>query len=170
MSNLRTFAPEPRAAARRPAYGRKPRVAVVFGGRSTEHGMSMVTAGQRTAGHRPDKYDVLPIGITREGRWVLTADEPERMAITERRTPTVEQVADRARARVMLPVDPANREVVYTEPGASPRRSARWTSSSRLLHGPYGEDGTLQGLLELSGVPYVGAGVPRPPSARTRST
>ncbi|SEG92534.1 D-alanine--D-alanine ligase [Actinacidiphila yanglinensis] len=157
MSNL----PSPQSPdqhSERPQYGRKPRVAVVFGGRSSEHGVSVVTAASVLRAIDRDKYDVLPIGITSEGRWALTADEPERMAITDRRMPSVEQVTDHDGA-VLLPVDPASREVVYTEAGAVPKALGEVDVVLPLLHGPYGEDGTLQGLLELSGVPYVGAGV-----------
>ncbi|MFG2634823.1 D-alanine--D-alanine ligase family protein [Streptomyces sp. NPDC048362] len=138
---------------------RKPRVAVVFGGRSSEHGISTVTAGAVLGAIDRTRYDVLPIGITREGRWVLTADEPERMAITDRRTPEVAELAESVEGGVVLPVDPGNREVVYSEPGSVPKALGEVDVVFPVLHGPYGEDGTLQGLLELSGVPYVGAGV-----------
>lgn len=149
---------------------RKPRVAVVFGGRSSEHGISMVTAGAVLRAIDRTKYDVLPIGITQSGRWVLTADEPERMAITERRTPNVEELAESSEGGVVLPVDPANREVVYTEPGSVPKALGEIDVVFPVLHGPYGEDGTLQGLLELSGCrTWVRECSPRP-SARTRST
>lgn len=147
----------PEQSPRRPP--RKPRVAVVFGGRSSEHGISVVTAGAVLAAIDRTRYDVLPIGITRDGRWALTADEPERMAITERRTPDVEELAESTEGGVLLPVDPANREVVYSEPGSVPKALGEVDVVFPVLHGPYGEDGTLQGLLELSGVPYVGAGV-----------
>ncbi|MFD8910829.1 D-alanine--D-alanine ligase family protein [Streptomyces sp. NPDC059575] len=142
-----------------PQQSRKPRVAVVFGGRSSEHGISTVTAGAVLGAVDRTKYDVLPIGITRDGRWVLTADEPERMAIADRRTPEVADVAESGEGGVVLPVDPANREVVYSEPGAVPKALGEVDVVFPVLHGPYGEDGTLQGLLELSGVPYVGCGV-----------
>ncbi|NUJ99745.1 D-alanine--D-alanine ligase [Streptomyces lunaelactis] len=138
---------------------RKPRVAVVFGGRSSEHGISVVTAGAVLRSIDRTKYDVLPIGITTDGRWALTADEPDRMAITDRRTPSVEQLADSADGGVVLSVDPANREVVYSEPGSVPKVLGEVDVVFPMLHGPYGEDGTLQGLLELSGIPYVGSGV-----------
>ncbi|MFJ6907585.1 D-alanine--D-alanine ligase family protein [Streptomyces griseoluteus] len=141
------------------AQPRKPRVAVVFGGRSSEHGISTVTAGAVLGAIDRTKYDVLPIGITRDGRWVLTADEPQRMAITDRRTPEVLDVAESTEGGVVLPVDPANREVVYSEPGAVPKALGEVDVVFPVLHGPFGEDGTLQGLLELSGVPYVGSGV-----------
>jgi D-alanine-D-alanine ligase len=149
MSNLQSFEPQPE---------RKPRVAVVFGGRSSEHGVSVVTAASVLRAIDREKYDVLPIGITTEGRWALTADAPERMAIADRRMPSVEQVTDHE-GSVLLPVDPGTREVVYTETGAVPKALGEVDVVFPLLHGPYGEDGTLQGLLELSGVPYVGAGV-----------
>ncbi len=138
---------------------RKPRVAIVFGGRSSEHGISVVTAGAVLRAIDRTKYDVLPIGITQDGRWALTADEPERMTITERRTPEVEELAESSEGGVILPVDPANREVVYSEPGSVPKALGEVDVVFPMLHGPYGEDGTLQGLLELSGVPYVGSGV-----------
>ncbi|MFE0100859.1 D-alanine--D-alanine ligase family protein [Streptomyces sp. NPDC059009] len=138
---------------------RKPRVAVVFGGRSSEHGISVVTAGAVLRAIDRTKYDVLPIGITRDGRWALTADEPDRMAITDRRVPDVDQLADSVEGGVVLPLDPSSREVVYSEPGSVPKALGEVDVVFPMLHGPYGEDGTLQGLLELSGVPYVGAGV-----------
>lgn len=138
---------------------RKPRVAVVFGGRSSEHGISVVTAGAVLNAIDRDKYDVLPIGITTDGRWALTADDPSRMAIADRALPGVAELAESTEGSVLLPVDPANREVVYSEPGSVPKALGDVDVVFPMLHGPYGEDGTLQGLLELSGVPYVGSGV-----------
>src|SRR4051812_47099300 len=138
---------------------RKPRVAVVFGGRSSEHAISVVTAGAVLSAIDRDKYDVLPIGITSDGRWALTADDPSRMAIADRTLPSVAQLAESEDGSVVLPVGPASREVVYSEPGSVPKALGDVDVVFPLLHGPYGEDGTLQGLLELSGVPYVGSGV-----------
>ncbi|WP_256104907.1 D-alanine--D-alanine ligase family protein [Streptomyces sp. ODS05-4] len=139
--------------------GRKPRVAVVFGGRSSEHAISVVTAGAVLRAIDRSKYDVLPIGITTDGRWALTADEPERMAITDGVLPSVTGLAESEKGSVVLSVDPASRQVVHSEPGAVPQALGDVDVVFPVLHGPYGEDGTLQGLLELSGVPYVGAGV-----------
>lgn len=138
---------------------RKPRVAVVFGGRSSEHAISVVTAGAVLRAIDRTKYEVLPIGITADGRWALTADEPDRMAIADRRLPSVADLAESAEGGVVLSVDPANREVVYSEPGSVPKALGDVDVVFPVLHGPYGEDGTLQGLLELAGVPYVGSGV-----------
>ncbi|MFE4594222.1 D-alanine--D-alanine ligase family protein [Streptomyces laurentii] len=138
---------------------RKPRVAVVFGGRSSEHAISVLTAGAVLRAIDRDVYDVLPIGITQEGRWALTADAPERMAIDGRTLPDVDALAESETGGVVLPVDPASREVVLHEPGSLPQVLGEVDVVFPVLHGPYGEDGTLQGLLELSGIPYVGAGV-----------
>lgn len=149
---------------------RKPRVAVVFGGRSSEHGISVVTAGAVLRAIDRTKYDVLPIGITLDGRWALTADEPDRMAIVDRRQPSVEQLAESSEGAVILPVDPANREVVYSEPGSVPKALGEVDVVFPMLHGPYGEDGTLQGLLELSESRTSERACSPRPSARTRST
>ncbi|MEV2252627.1 D-alanine--D-alanine ligase family protein [Streptomyces sp. NPDC050147] len=151
--------PEPRPEQSSELPLRKPRVAVVFGGRSSEHGISVVTAGAVLRAIDRTKYDVLPIGITTDGRWALTADDPERMAITDRQVPNVAELAESADGSVVMPLDPNNREVVYSEPGSVPKALGEVDVVFPMLHGPYGEDGTLQGLLELSGVPYVGAGV-----------
>ncbi|MEV6314558.1 D-alanine--D-alanine ligase family protein [Streptomyces sp. NPDC051776] len=138
----------------------KPRVAVVFGGRSSEHAISVVTAGAVLSAIDREKYDVLPIGITPDGRWALTADAPERMAIADRKLPSVEELAESSsEGAVLLPLDPASREVVYSEPGSVPKALGEVDVVFPVLHGPYGEDGTIQGMLELSGVPYVGSGV-----------
>ncbi len=142
-----------------PDRSRKPRIAVVFGGRSSEHAISVVTAGAVMGAIDRTKYDVLPIGITTDGRWALTADDPERMAIAGRTLPNVDQLDRSPDGTVVLPVDPASREVVYTEPGTVPKALGEVDVVFPVLHGPYGEDGTLQGMLELSGIPYVGAGV-----------
>ncbi|MFD9503899.1 D-alanine--D-alanine ligase family protein [Streptomyces sp. NPDC060035] len=157
--NLPQSPESPVSSERSSEQRRKPRVAVVFGGRSSEHGISVVTAGAVMSAIDRTKYDVLPIGITTDGRWALTADEPARMAITDRQVPNVDQLATSGQGAVVLPVDPGNREVVYSEPGAVPEVLGEVDVVFPVLHGPYGEDGTLQGLLELSGVPYVGAGV-----------
>jgi D-alanine-D-alanine ligase len=134
---------------------RKPRVAVVFGGRSTEHAVSCVSAGSVLRAIARDDYDVVPVGISRDGRWVLAADEPDRLAITGDKLPEV----DDAGASVVLAGDPSHRGLTVYEPGAVPQELGEVDVVLPLLHGPYGEDGTLQGLLELAGVPYVGSGV-----------
>ena len=130
-------------------------VAVVFGGRSTEHAISCVSAGSVLRALDRDQFDVIPVGITTEGRWVLAPDEPARLAITAGRLPAV---ADEG-VVVVLAGDPTNRDLVVQAPGEVPSTLAAVDVVFPLLHGPYGEDGTIQGLLELAGVPYVGSGV-----------
>ncbi|GAA2149287.1 D-alanine--D-alanine ligase family protein [Kitasatospora kazusensis] len=137
----------------------KPRVAIVFGGRSSEHGISVSTAASVLRSIDRSKYEVLPIGITHEGRWALVSDDPARMSITDGKLPDVAGIAESAEGQVSLPGSPGSREVVWSEPGAAPKVLGEVDVVLPLLHGPWGEDGTIQGLLELSGVPYVGSGV-----------
>ena len=131
------------------------RVAVVFGGRSTEHAVSCVSAGSVLAAIDRERYDVVPVGISREGRWVLAADDPQRLTITGSELPEVAGDG----AAVVLSGDPTHRGLTVYEPGQMPQELGEVDVVLPLLHGPYGEDGTLQGLLELAGVPYVGSGV-----------
>ncbi|GAA2268374.1 MULTISPECIES: D-alanine--D-alanine ligase family protein [Kitasatospora] len=141
------------------ASGAKPRVAIVFGGRSSEHAISVSTAGSVLKAIDRTKYEVLPIGITHEGRWALVSDEPARMAITDGKLPAVSQIAESGDGQVTLPVSPDSREVVLATSTEAPKALGEVDVVLPLLHGPWGEDGTLQGMLELSGVPYVGSGV-----------
>jgi D-alanine-D-alanine ligase len=136
-------------------HPRKLRVAVVFGGRSSEHAISCVTAGSVLAAIDRDRYDVVPIGITTEGRWVLADDAPEKLAITGDRLPSVDETG----TSVVLPGDPTLADLTVHEPAKVPQAFGSVDVVLPLLHGPYGEDGTVQGLLELAGVPYVGSGV-----------
>ena len=138
------------------AAGRRPRVAVVFGGRSNEHAISCVTAGSVLAALDPERYDVVPVGITHDGRWVLESDDPGRMSITsEDKLPEV----DGSRAEVTLVTGSTASGLVVSEPGDVPRTLGDVDVVFPLLHGPWGEDGTIQGLLEMASVRYVGAGV-----------
>ena len=134
---------------------RKPRVAVVFGGRSSEHGISCVTAGSVLAAIDRDAYDVVPVGIARDGRWVLEADEPGRLAIRGSDLPTV----DGDRSPIALMGGATGTDLVVTAAATVPAVIGEVDVVFPLLHGPWGEDGTLQGLLEMAGVRYVGSGV-----------
>ncbi|HEY6796304.1 MAG TPA: D-alanine--D-alanine ligase family protein [Kineosporiaceae bacterium] len=136
--------------------GRRPRVAVVFGGRSGEHGISCVTASSVLAAIDRGVYDVVPIGITRSGRWVLAADDPGRWELVGDKLP---EVTDAEGPAVIVPMETGNRHLTVLEPGQVPRELGRVDVVLPLLHGPFGEDGTLQGLLELADVRYVGSGV-----------
>lgn len=144
-----------RAEATPTRAGRKPRIAVVFGGRSSEHAISCVTAGSVLRAIDRDAYDVVPVGITTEGRWVLEADEPDRLEIEGRRLPEVDAKAQ----GIVLVGGGDQREIVSYEPGQVPATLGEVDVVFPLLHGPYGEDGTIQGMLEMAGVRYVGAGV-----------
>lgn len=132
----------------------KVRVAVVFGGRSAEHAISCVSAGSVLAALDPDRYEVVPVGITRDGGWVLTDGDPRRLAITDGALP---EVADGT--AVSLVGDPAGRGLAVLGAGQAIGRLTEVDVVFPVLHGAYGEDGTIQGLLEMSGIPYVGSGV-----------
>ncbi len=134
---------------------RKPRVAVVFGGRSSEHGISCVTAGSVLAAIDPDKYDVVPVGITTDGRWVLQSGDRERLAIRGNALPSVDADAQ----QVALVGTGESHELVSSSPAAPPQVIGEVDVVFPLLHGPWGEDGTIQGMLDLAGVRYVGSGV-----------
>jgi D-alanine-D-alanine ligase len=132
----------------------KIRVAVVFGGRSSEHAISCVTAGSVLAALDQDRYEIVPIGIARDGRWVLASGD-QRLAIEGGRLPEVDPTG----AALALPFDPAGSGLMVIEPDNVPQALGTVDVVLPLLHGPYGEDGTIQGLLDLVGVRYVGAGV-----------
>jgi len=130
----------------------KPRVAVVFGGRSSEHAISCVTAASVLSAIDRDRYDVVPVGIRTDGRWVLESGDTERLRITDGKLPEVDAAA--------LPVlFGTERDLVVSEPGQVPRTLGEVDVVFPLLHGPWGEDGTIQGLLEMADMRYVGAGV-----------
>ena len=134
--------------------GDKVRVAVVFGGRSAEHAISCVSAGSVIAALDPDRYEVVPVGITPDGGWVL-ADPAQRLAITDGELPEVS-----GGTAVSLVGDPAGRGLSVLEPAAGIGRALTEVDVVfPVLHGAYGEDGTIQGLLEMAGLPYVGSGV-----------
>ncbi len=135
---------------------RKPRVAVVFGGRSSEHAISCVSAGSVIAALDPDKYDVIPIGITPDGRWVLESNDPGRLALG----PAGELPSVTGKQEVALrPSDGAAAGLVVQDAADVPTSLGEVDVVFPVMHGPWGQDGTLQGLLELAGVRYVGAGV-----------
>jgi D-alanine-D-alanine ligase len=102
-----------------------------------------------------ERFDVVPVGITPDGAWVVGADDPRELAIDDRALPSV----DASRPALALPGDPTRGGLLVLEPGRAGEVFAGVDVVFPVLHGPYGEDGTIQGLLELAGVPYVGAGV-----------
>ncbi|HEV7145733.1 MAG TPA: D-alanine--D-alanine ligase family protein [Pedococcus sp.] len=134
---------------------RKPRVAIVFGGRSSEHAVSCATAAGVMQAIDRDAYDVVPIGISRDGHWVLADADPGQLELTASHTPEV--AADGA--GVVVPLATTDRSLTVLEPEQVPRSLGDVDVVFPLLHGPFGEDGTLQGMLELADIRYVGSGV-----------
>ena len=141
----------------------RPRVLIVFGGRSSEHEVSCATAAGILRAIDRDKWDVVPLGITKDGQWVPASDDPALLEFKDGKGQSVEAGATRValtpgggslveRASDGAPADPGARVV-----GA--RDLGRVDIVLPLLHGPYGEDGTIQGLLEMAEVRYVGCGV-----------
>ena len=157
----------------------RPRVAVVFGGTSSEHAISCLTAGSVLAAIDRDRYDVVAIGITRTGRWVVVPDDlHDRLRIVDGTLPEIsESLLDaiwlRTSAGTDLAVtadacDPvesddsgtlATADDVVAAPGSALSRLGSIDVAFALLHGPFGEDGTVQGMFEMMGTRYVGAGV-----------
>lgn len=134
---------------------RKPRVAVVFGGRSSEHAVSCMTAAGVLRAIDRDEYDVVPVGIAPDGRWVLAPDDPEALEAHGAQLPSVDETGP----GVLVPTSTGDRTLSTLAPGEGPATLGLVDVVFPLLHGPFGEDGTIQGLLELGDVPYVGSGV-----------
>jgi D-alanine-D-alanine ligase len=148
--------------------GQKLRVGVLFGGRSSEHEISLRSALTIMSAMDPERYEIVPIGIGRDGRWYLRDDA---LRLLAEAAPRLEALAGGGLEVSLLP-HPAGRALVKAPENG--RRTTPSRSGSRgnkgvlpgpldvvfpVLHGTYGEDGTVQGLLELAGIPYVGAGV-----------
>ncbi|WBB72352.1 D-alanine--D-alanine ligase [Micromonospora sp. WMMD1128] len=134
----------------------KTRVAIVFGGRSPEHGISCVSAGSVLAALDPDEFEVVPVGITRKGQWVLADGDPARLAIADRSLP---EITAGSGAELVLRADPAVGGLMVLDPAQGPVALGDVDVVFPVLHGAYGEDGTIQGMLEMADIPYVGANV-----------
>jgi D-alanine-D-alanine ligase len=119
---------------------KKLRVGVIFGGRSGEHEVSIASAAAIFKHLDPARYDAVPIKIAKDGRWALAGDTPKALSAAD--------VHKQASTEALVAVDPS-----------AALEGSRLDVVFPVLHGPYGEDGTVQGLLELANVPYVGAGV-----------
>ncbi|MGD8804247.1 MAG: D-alanine--D-alanine ligase family protein [Chloroflexota bacterium] len=132
--------------------GRRIRIGLIFGGRSGEHEVSLMSARSVRAALDPGKYDIVMIGITKSGRWI-TGDVAAALESGD---------LENSPSATLLP-DPESSKLMELQLEAS--QPAKLSVVAELdvvfpvLHGPYGEDGTVQGLLELAGIPYVGAGV-----------
>lgn len=140
---------------------KKLRVGVIFGGRSGEHEVSLISAKGIMNAMAKEKYEIIPIGITKEGRWLTSGDPMKVLQSTlakgageqDERNPERGEGTE-AGKRELMPAD--RRELV---PGTHEAGFPQVDVVFPVLHGPFGEDGTVQGLLELANIPYVGAGV-----------
>lgn len=156
---------------------RKLRVGVLFGGRSGEHEVSLLSAASVLNAIDRSKYDVVPIGISKEGRW-LASGESQRLlkGDPQPQNPKHLRAGDPAQTpgaavlargdSVLVPPEPTGMQhslIPFESGSAAQHRPAQQTIDVDVifpvLHGTFGEDGTIQGLLELAGIPYVGAGV-----------
>ena len=127
------------------------KIAIIYGGRSSEHSVSCISAGAIMSHLDPEKYELYPIGITQQGTWTVGESDPEKLRSTNGAMPTVTLTKE-----VSLAADPARRGQFRFADGSE---HVTVDVIFPVLHGLYGEDGTIQGLFELSGVPYVGTGV-----------
>ena len=127
------------------AEQRKLRVGVLFGGRSGEHEVSLASAASIIRGLDSNKYEAVPIGITKEGHWLAGAG-------AQKMLPEVLKTGQ----RVAMSADPSDTALISLDGDA---RGQKLDVIFPVIHGTFGEDGTMQGLLELAGLPFVGAGV-----------
>src|SRR5574337_392340 len=140
------------------------RVGIIFGGRSGEHEVSLASAASVLGALDRSRFDPVPIGITKDGRWLVGGDPLKALAESVRSalpagdaaSPVKEGLVARAEA-----ADAASAALARLQAaeGFPPGLRRELDVVLIMLHGPYGEDGTVQGLLELAGIPYVGAGV-----------
>ena len=128
------------------------RIAILFGGRSAEHEVSVVSARSVMDALDPGRYEVTAIGVTREGRWQLVAGGPA--ALAGGPPGHLPRVTDASGPEVALDQEPGSQTLVAEDGSRTPVDVV-----FPVIHGPYGEDGSIQGFLEVAGVPYVGAGV-----------
>jgi D-alanine-D-alanine ligase len=131
------------------------RVALLFGGRSSEHSISCATAGGVLGAIDRERFEVVPIGITRDGAFTLQDDETVRAFTLGTALP---ELVDNG-SRVHFPESASNREFTVTHADGSTASLGDIDIAFPILHGPFGEDGTIQGQLELLALPYVGNGV-----------
>ena len=139
---------------------KKIRIGIIFGGRSGEHEVSLASAASVIAKLDKDKYEVVPIGITKEGSWLLGVEPSQLQAaeqhITSDTNPdeTLQQTT-----AVTLTGGPSQRRLIPVRSNEQLGVEGTLDVIFPVLHGTYGEDGALQGLLEMANIPYVGCGV-----------
>lgn len=147
--------PQPSAPSPRTTPGTRTRVLLLFGGRSGEHAVSCATAAGIMRAIDRTRFDVTPVGITPQGQWVQVSQDPAHWEIRDGQLP---QVAA-AESEVLVPFTTGDDTLRVLEPGKMPAALEQVDVVFPVLHGPFGEDGTLQGLLEMADMRYVGAGV-----------
>ncbi|QXQ08954.1 D-alanine--D-alanine ligase family protein [Paeniglutamicibacter sp. Y32M11] len=133
----------------------KPRVLLLFGGRSSEHPVSCVTAAGVLDAIDREKYDVIPVGITRDGAWTLVDGDLAGWSLANAEKPEVQAGNESLR----LTGEPGSHELLAADQTHAIRSLGEVDLVFPLLHGPFGEDGSLQGMLEMVDVPYVGSGI-----------
>src|SRR5262249_43691084 len=152
---------------------KKLRVGILFGGRSGEHEISLLSAASVFKAIDQNKYEVVPIGITKEGKWLTSSDaerllhgkplEPERQLRAGDPEATSAAAVIQNGEAVVFPPEPHQSGMQPFQGGIPTRRASDRAINVDVifpvLHGTFGEDGTIQGLLELADIPYVGAGV-----------
>ena len=136
----------------------KLRVGVIFGGRSGEHEVSLVSAQSIIKALNPEKYDVIPIGISKRGTWLVGADPQGFLPEPSGRQQIDCQPQGANQGQTGLIGDPSHRGMVLLEK-TKPTGRVKLDVLFPIVHGTYGEDGTLQGLIEMADIPYVGCGV-----------
>src|SRR3954453_17535417 len=138
---------------------KKLRVGIIYGGRSGEHEVSLASAAAVFQNLDPARYEAVPIRIDKDGRWLLPAEPPKVMKAAD----VIKGALPAGQGRAADPLDAAREAHMVAHPGGDTLMTGdtgvKLDVVFPVLHGPYGEDGTVQGLLELANVPYVGAGV-----------
>src|SRR2546421_9531150 len=134
---------------------KKMRIGLIFGGRSGEHEVSLASATSVMANLDKDKYEVVPIGITKEGGWLL-GTEPARLMAAEQ--DVTDEGSTGSTTAVTLTSDPRLRRLIPLQEGEELRDNGALDVIFPVLHGTYGEEGTLQGMVEMANEPSLGCG------------
>ncbi|NCB39710.1 MAG: D-alanine--D-alanine ligase [Erysipelotrichia bacterium] len=138
--------------------GTRLKVGVIFGGRSGEHEVSLVSANSIIKALNPEKYEIIPVGITRQGSWMVGVKPEKMLEYSKTRSNSCLAFAGAASGKASLNCDPANKGLMLLDKQCSGEH-VKLDVLFPIIHGTYGEDGTLQGMLELADMPYVGCGV-----------
>ncbi|TQL78661.1 D-alanine-D-alanine ligase [Stackebrandtia endophytica] len=146
----------PAGEVRLVAMTKKIKIAVVLGGQSVEHPVSCASGAGVIAALAGDEFDVVPVGITESGRWVTVDPEAAKLAIGDGQLP---QITDGTGSEVVVVPEAGGGALRVTDTAGGTSVMSEVDVVFPVLHGAYGEDGTIQGLLDLAGIPYVGSGV-----------